>query len=488
MKTARYVLSISGLSFILLICFLISNENINALGLQNTSKSLNNNDSLTQITVNDIRIAGNDRTKEKIILRELAIEKGQVYSSYLLDNNLEISKINLLKLPLFNYVTIEKVFLTEQLVDIYIIVEERWFTWPEIAIINNERNFNAWWETKDLSKLDYRFSVKQYNALGLNHVVKLGLSMGFTREFWLQYDNVFLDKKQKHYLGIYASMFYQKQAFYITNQNKVQTFISSDKNALEGKEFEIYYTYRPGFNSKHRLSVAYREQVADDSLVSLNNDYFGLSKTKLSYWELTYRFTHDKRNSRGYPTRGSWFKGEMTQIGMGLTGFNTINIFSIYGIYKKYYQISGKFFGANSMTIKKSFDEHEVYYLKKGLGYRNYIRGYEYYVIDGQDYFLLKNNLKYNLFPTNIVHLNFIPIKKFRKLHFAIYLNAYFDIAYVNDRYQDINYLNDFSNNLQYSGGIGIDLATYYDRVFRIEYSVISTGEAGIFIHFSAPI
>ncbi|MEN8119577.1 MAG: POTRA domain-containing protein [Bacteroidota bacterium] len=471
-----------------MVCFFISNENIYASASNNQYEFLNNSDSLKEITVNNILISGNDRTKEKIILRELAIEKGSVYDNYSLDNNLKISETNLLKLPLFNYVTIEKVYLTDKLVDIYIIVEERWFTWPEIAIINNERNFNSWWKTKDLSKLDYRFSIKQYNVLGLNHIFKLGVSLGFTREFWLNYSNIFLDKKQQHYLGIYTSIFYQKQAFYRTYQNKIQTFTSSDKNALEGKELEIYYTYRPGFNNKHRLSIAYREQIADDSLVSLNNDYFGEAQSRLSYLELSYRFTHDNRNNSGYPTRGSWLKTELMQQGLGLKESNGLNIFSIYSIYKKYYQIAGKFYGANSISVKKSFNDYEVYYLKKGLGYKDYIRGYEYYVIDGQDYFLIKNNLKYNLLPANIVHFDFIPIKKFRKIHFAIYLNAHFDIAYVNDKYHHINYMNNFSNNLQYSGGIGIDLATYYDRVFRLEYSVMKTGETGMFVHFMAPI
>ncbi|RLD68685.1 MAG: hypothetical protein DRI95_02330 [Bacteroidetes bacterium] len=471
-----------------MIVFFISNENIYASESLDKDKFSNYNDSLKEIMINNILIVGNDRTKEKIILRELAFEKGQVYVDNTLDQNIQTSKTNLLKLPLFNYVTIEKVYLTDELVDIYIIVEERWFTWPEIAIINNERNFNTWWETKDFSKLDYRFSIKKHNVLGLNHLIKFGLSLGFTREFWLQYDNVFLDKKQKHYLGIWASMFYQNQAFYITYKNKRQTFTSSDKNALEGKELELYYTYRPGFNNKHRFSIAYREQTADDSLVSLNNNYLGKTNTKLSYLELTYRFTHDNRNNRGYPTRGSWFKTEFMQQGMGLPESNGLSIFSIYSTYKKYYQIAGKFYGANSISIKKTFNEYEVYYLKKGLGYRNYLRGYEYYVIDGQDYFLLKSNLKYNLFPTNIVQLNFMPIKKFKKLHFAIYLNAHFDIGYVNDKYQDINYMNNFTNSLQYSGGIGIDLATYYDRVFRLEYSVTKTGETGFFIHFMAPI
>jgi outer membrane protein assembly factor BamA len=448
---------------------------------------LNINDSLKNITINNIKIIGNNRTKELIIIRELTFAEGQNYTASDLNSRIETSKLNLLKLPLFNYVTIQNVSLTEGVSEIYVIVEERWYIWPEISIINNERNFNTWWQTKDFSKLDYRFSVKRYNAFGLNHNFKVGVSLGFTREFWLYYNNIFLDKKQHHFLGVYASVFYQKQAFFITKKNRRETFVSFDKNALEGKEFEIYYTYRPGFNNKHRFSIAYRQHIADDSLVGLNKDYFGLGQTKLSNMEFRYRYTLDKRDYRGYPTKGIWFKTE-AELVTGLPGTEKLNIFSIKALYKKYYQLSGRFYGANSLSIKKSFDKHEVYYLKKGLGYRDYIRGYEYYVIDGQDFLLSKNNLKFNILPTTIINLNFIPIKKFNKVHLTIFLNAYFDIAYVSDKYQNIEYMNTFSNQWQYSGGLGIDLATYYDKVFRFEYSIIRTGERGFFIHFSAPI
>ncbi|OQX99906.1 MAG: hypothetical protein B6I20_09520 [Bacteroidetes bacterium 4572_117] len=471
-----------------MIFFFIINRDIYANAIAINNPTSNNTDTIKGIRVNDIIVKGNNRTKERIILRELTIVKNGVYDNHTLHNNLTTSKLNLTKLSLFNFVTIEKVHLTKKIVNIYVLVEERWFIWPEISILNNERNFNSWLDTKDFRKLDYRFSVKQYNVAGLNHLFKMGLSLGFTREFWLQYSNVFLDKKQQHYLGFYASIFYQKQAFYSTYQNKLQTFTSSDKNALEGKEFELYYTYRPKFNSKHRFSIAYREYLADDSLISLNNHYFGQTKTKSSFVELQYRFIHDKRNNRGYPTKGSWLKGEIVQKGIGIPQLYAPNTFSIYTNYKKYFWLTRKFYGANSISIKKSFNKYEVYFLKEGLGYRDYIRGYEYYVIDGQDYIMLKNNIKYNLLPTNIAQLNFIPIKKFRKVHFALFLNAYFDIAYVNDKYRDINYLNDFSNNLQYSGGIGIDFVTYYDVVFRFEYSIIKTGETGLFIHFIAPI
>ena len=82
-----------------MIAFFISNKNIYASASPNRHEFFKDNDSLREITINNILITGNDRTKEKIILRELAFEKGLVYDSYTLGNNLNISKINLLKLP-----------------------------------------------------------------------------------------------------------------------------------------------------------------------------------------------------------------------------------------------------------------------------------------------------------------------------------------------------------------------------------------------------
>ncbi|MCL4855949.1 MAG: hypothetical protein KJZ55_01535 [Flavobacteriales bacterium] len=36
--------------------------------------------------------------------------------------------------------------------------------------------------------------------------------------------------------------------------------------------------------------------------------------------------------------------------------------------------------------------------------------------------------------------------------------------------------------------GFSIDLATYYDVVFRFEYSINNLNEKGLFIHFVAPL
>jgi hypothetical protein len=54
------------------------------------------------------------------------------------------------------------------------------------------------------------------------------------------------------------------------------------------------------------------------------------------------------------------------------------------------------------------------------------------------------------------------------------------DAGYVYDRYNNINSL---VNKGLYSGGFGIDVVTFYDFVFRAEFSMNQLGEKGVFFH-----
>jgi len=125
--------------------------------------------------------------------------------------------------------------------------------------------------------------------------------------------------------------------------------------------------------------------------------------------------------------------------------------------------------------------------MERGLGYGNdYVRSYEYYVVSGQSFALLKTNLKFELVPTKVKKFNFIPAKKFNKLYYSIYLNLLGDAAYVFDKHAMPD--NKLSNTALMGTGLGLDFVTYYDKVFRFEYSINKMGECGFFIHFVSPI
>jgi outer membrane protein assembly factor BamA len=207
---------------------------------QDTTILLNlKNDSALIYRISKISVSGNEKTRENIILREITIKENEVYHIEELGKKIAESKINLLKLPLFNYVSIEISQHASGLADIDVFVEERWFLWPQIAIINNERNFNSWWQQRDLTKLDYRFYLKKYNVLGLNHILHTGISLGFTREYLLGYQNIALDKKQKHLTGFLLSYSWNKYVFFRTFNNKQETFSGEEKENLHEKYLRL---------------------------------------------------------------------------------------------------------------------------------------------------------------------------------------------------------------------------------------------------------
>lgn len=440
------------------------------------------------VIIEDIIISGNDKTKDKIILRELSFKSGDKIEESSITRVLEDSKTQLLKLPLFNYVTMETLYLSEEIIRVKIIVEERWFIWPQISILNNDRNFNTWWETKDPNKLDYRLDVKQYNVLGLNHILRTGISYGYTREYSFDYKNISLDRNQHHFLGVGAGYFAQKSSYFRTFDNKQEYYTSNENNALKSYFANIKYTYRPKHKSKHTLDIAYHDIEIDDSLLLLNPNYLSNNQTSAKFVTIDYQYTFDNRDSRSYPLNGNKLVIEFSKKGFGSDTGSPINLLHAKISVGQYYKIANRLYGSHSMSVKKSLEKEQPYYFKRGLGYTDYLRGFEYYVIDGQDYYISKNTLKFELLPRKISHLDFIPIKKFKKIHYAFYLTSYFDIGYAHEKSSDIALYNNLSNKLVYSTGIGFDIATYYDKVFRFEYSYNSLGETGFYVHFKASI
>jgi hypothetical protein len=59
------------------------------------------------------------------------------------------------------------------------------------------------------------------------------------------------------------------------------------------------------------------------------------------------------------------------------------------------------------------------------------------------------------------------------------------DAGYVYDELP--NPTNTLLNNFQYSAGIGLDLVTYYDQVFRIDFAINRYKEYGVFFHLETP-
>ena len=161
------------------------------------------------------------------------------------------------------------------------------------------------------------------------------------------------------------------------------------------------------------------------------------------------------------------------------------NLAFILADFKNYLPLSKKFFHSAGLIAKKSLNKKQPYFIQEALGYGYYLRGYEYYVVDGNDFIMMQNNFKFEILPKKIKDFKFIPFSKFSKVHYAIYANAFFDCGYVQDKYAGSQGMLD---EFLYSYGLGLDFVTYYDRVMRIDFSVNKKGEKGVFLHFAMPI
>ena len=134
-----------------------------------------------------------------------------------------------------------------------------------------------------------------------------------------------------------------------------------------------------------------------------------------------------------------------------------------------------------------SAGEGEPYYFQQSLiGKKDFIRGYDLFTVKGDQMYYFRSNVKYELVKPNIRKVNSEKSgNKFKELQYAFYLNLLADVGYVTNNFTEQNPLN---NKGLYSWGAGLDFVTYYDMVFRFEYTFNSVGTRGFFIGFGMPV
>jgi hypothetical protein len=115
------------------------------------------------------------------------------------------------------------------------------------------------------------------------------------------------------------------------------------------------------------------------------------------------------------------------------------------------------------------------------------VRGYEYYVVDGQRFALGKAGIKYMIIKPHVMKLDLIPSDKFNTFHYALYAELFADGGYVEDKLYGET-INPLANGYLFGYGAGLNYVTYYDAVLRVEYTFNKMGEHALFIHLSSPI
>lgn len=435
--------------------------------------------------VNEIKIIGNKTTKEHIILRELPFKVGDTISSHEMAAVIERARSNLFITSLFNFITVETAYFQDIYMSIYITVEERWYWWPLPIFEVQEPNFNTWWQDKSLDRVNYGMYLAKENFRGRKERLVLKAQAGYTEKAGFKYSVPYINKNKTQGIDMSFSYSRNREVNYATIENK-RAFYKDDNNYLKKEVFGGFaYVFRPQLYNSHSIQISYSDVNLSDSVLFYNPEFLSQNKTYTQFLSLSYYLKRDKRNNKFYPTQGYFYDFQLTQNGLGVLD-KSINNFFVQTSYRKFVPLSPKFYWGALVRGKYTFTE-TPYGLLSGLGYQNHVvRGYEYYVINGKHYGLFKTQLRYALIDEKVVRVKALPFDKFNKIPISVYLGSYFDMGYVSkNKYGINNYLND---RFLYGTGLALDVVSYYDIVFRFEYSVNQLQEQGFFIHFVAPL
>lgn len=447
-------------------------------------------DSVAYSVIRSIGLEGNKQTRASIIFRELNFHVGDTVLDKNLGLLLKTSRDNVFNTRLFNFVTFDTSFQTGHPgLDITIHVVERWYILPLPYLEISDRNFNAWWETRDFSRLTYGVDLTFSNARGKNETLTLLTHFGFNQLYGFSYRIPYINRKQTLGVGFGADAEFNHEVVVQSAGNKPVYYKDPSLFPKELVTGYLEFVLRPNIYSFHTFQLGYDSYYLQDTLLRIPG--FSLSQANhQQFVSIYYQYKMDHRDVQYYPLKGYYFDVEFSHSIPYAIAHNTY----IKSNLRKFWQIYNRWYFASGLTLKFSMEKQQPYYLQRGLGYgREYVRGYEYYIIDGQHFILSKNNVKFALIPPYILRLPFLRSSKFNTVPLALYLNIFADLGYVYHYDQGSgDHLSGAGNTLQnvllVGYGAGLDFTTYYDVVIRCEFAMNLLGKPGLYLHFLAPI
>ena len=419
------------------------------------------------VIIGNIIVSGNKKTNTNIILREMFFKEGDTISINELEKKIEESKSFIYNTTLFVSVAIETAKLGDNKLAVLVLLKERWYIFPLPYFKLVDRNLNEWWvnQNHNFSRVNYGLKFIHNNVSGNNDKLNIWLITGYNRQVTLRYELPFANKKLTNGFNVGYTFSKQKEINYLTsNGNKQQFFKLQDGFAKSFSRFEFAFVNRPDKLWKHTFRLGYATESVNDSVVIKNVNYYGNNLNNLKYLDFTYNVQYSNTNYNAYPTRGFAAGANIYHRGL-FDPISDLTQISAATLFAK--PISKKIFVRVRSNATIKFPYSEGFINQALFGYGDFqVRGLENYVIDGMVGLLNKTDIGFQLFDFNLK----MPTKNstYNKIPFKIYGKIYNDLGYCYNPYINNNLLN---NKLLHSYGIGLDIISIYDFVFKLEYS-----------------
>lgn len=431
--------------------------------------------SASAFIVGEIAISGNKKTKNHIIERELPFKEGD--SVYLPDlvKQFEIARQQLMNTRLFIEAIVSLKSVKGYFVDVNIEVKERWYLFPIPYVKPVDRNLSEWAKQGYGSdRLNYGFKFTHYNLSGRNDKLRLWLVTGYTKQIEFQYDQPYADHTMKHGYKVGFTYASNKEINYATVENQQQ--FTDTLSGFKRWAGSVEYNYRPALRTFHNIRVGFSRLEVDKGILTLNPHYLSGGRTTVDLPEIAYTIRHFQLDYIPYPLSG--WSGEISLLKRGI--HTDTEMWQLLARYNRAIDLGKKWsfnWQSNGM-LRLPFKQ--PFYNSQLFGYNDFfLRGLENYVVDGVAGLISRQTIRRELFRFNIP--TFISSKSHDRIPFRVYAKAYADAGYAHNKvFRD----NSLVNRMLYTAGGGIDIVTFYDLVFRFDYSFNQLGQNGLFLHF----
>ena len=439
----------------------------------NSINLLQNTDSTLEYTIGNIEIIGNKKTKEYIVYREIPFKTGDTFFANSLTKQLILAKNQLMNTYLFIDVNVYVSKIINSTAFVKVEVKERWYLFPLPYFKLVDRNFNQWWydQNKSLERVNYGLKFFHNNISGRNDKLNIDIVNGYNQQIAIGYNQPFTDKKLKHGFAINFIYSKQREMNYNTINNK-QSFIKLAGFIREVQKTSIVYSYRPDSKYRFYARVGYTTDIVNDTILKLNPDYFPSTNNSLSFLDAGATLQYYATDYIPFPKKGFNY-----EINLYNRGFNSnMNMLSLSLETTNAISFENDWFVQLHNIAVVRFSNNQPFYNRGLLGYGDmYCRGMESYVIDGTAGFL-SNTTLYKKLLTYVFNTPFIKTKTHNKIPFTFYLKAFTDLGYTYNKIQNNK---SYANTILPTAGIGLDIVSIYDFVFRIEYSINQFGDRG---------
>lgn len=429
-------------------------------------------------TVRRILITGQQRTRTYIIAREITLVEGRAYGVADILSQVRTSRQNLMNTALFVDVSVTPCNWEGDSLDIAVEVKERWYWWPFFYFKPIDRNWNVWLDqyNSSLERINYGLKVKVDNITGRNDKLNIWLLKGYTEQVTVKYFNPFADRALRHGYGFELSLAQFREVNYSTRSNRQQFYKDEQRYMRRQSYAGLTYSYRKGSIDRHTAFLGVRMDRIEDTILAMNPGFFLGQLKQVTYPELSYLFQHLDVDYIPYPLRGYTLEASFLKRGFG--GPMDLWQFGLRGA--RYWTLPARFYFSTLMDATLKLPFHQSFINQSLLGYSdNFLRGMEYYVVDGVAGGMVRNTLRKELLKFDL--RTGLRSRTYAVIPFRFYAKAYSDAGYIYAR--DNRPGNVLSNRFLYTGGLGLDILTIYDWVLRLEYSFNQLGEHGLFFH-----